>query len=51
MKNLKKENVALKSYIETLKKDREILMKKVEKYELQKIIATNGRSIGDEAEL
>ena len=35
MKNLKKENEALKSYIETLKTDREILMKKVEKYELQ----------------
>lgn len=35
MKNLKKENEALKSYIETLKVDREILMKKVEKYELQ----------------
>ena len=35
MENLKKENEALKSYIETLKTDREILMSQIIKRELR----------------
>ena len=33
MENLKKENEALKSYIETLKNDRAVLLEQVKKYE------------------
>ena len=35
MKNLKKENEALKSYVETLRNDRKVLMLQVDKLERQ----------------